>query len=167
MLKRPRWVEIIGWQIYAGVFQVGEEQRPHTRGAEATLDLTPLVGRFLDELVHLLHLQDFAFHAGNFANAGYAPATIRQPLQLNNNLHSRSDLTPDARYRHRGADHSHHLLEPLDRVARCVGMDGGHRSLVTGVHCLQHVEGFIATTLTDDDTVRTHAQCILDQLALA
>ncbi len=38
---------------------------------------------------------------------------------------------------------------------------------MTGVHRLQHVEGFFAAALTDDDAVGPHAQRILHQLALA
>ena len=34
---------------------------------------------------------------------------------------------------------------------------------MTGVHGLKHVEGFRATALTDDDTLRTHPQRVLDK----
>ena len=36
-----------------------------------------------------------------------------------------------------------------------------------GRHCLQHVEGFLAAHLTDNDTVRPHPECIFDELSLA
>ena len=38
---------------------------------------------------------------------------------------------------------------------------------MAGVHGLQHVEGFLAAHLADDDAVGPHAQRVLDQLALA
>ena len=53
-----------------------------------------------------------------------------------------------------------------NRIARAVGMDRRHRSLVAGGHRLQHVEGFLAANLADDDAVRPHAQRVLDELAL-
>jgi hypothetical protein len=33
---------------------------------------------------------------------------------------------------------------------------------VAGVHRLQHVEGFLAAALAEDDAVGPHAQCVLD-----
>ena len=39
------------------------------------------------------------------------------------------------------------------------------RSLVAGVHRLQHVEALGATNLTDDDPVGTHAQRVADEIA--
>ena len=38
---------------------------------------------------------------------------------------------------------------------------------MAGVHGLQHVEGFLAAALAEDDAVGPHAQRVLDQLALA
>src|SRR3989441_13281194 len=40
------------------------------------------------------------------------------------------------------------------------------RAVVAGVHRLQHVEGFAAATLANDDAVRAHAERVLDQVAL-
>ena len=37
---------------------------------------------------------------------------------------------------------------------------------MTGIHGLQHVEGFFAATLANDDAVWPHAQSVLDELAL-
>src|SRR5215208_4101514 len=45
-------------------------------------------------------------------------------------------------------------------------MDRRHRSFVTGVHRLQHVEGLLASTFTYDDTVRSHAQRVLHEFTL-
>src|SRR4030095_9436522 len=41
-----------------------------------------------------------------------------------------------------------------------------HGPFVAGRHCLQHVEGFLATHLTDNDTVGPHSECVFDQLSL-
>jgi hypothetical protein len=37
---------------------------------------------------------------------------------------------------------------------------------MAGVHSLQHVECFLAAALADDDTVGSHAERILDEIAL-
>src|SRR6266403_6132983 len=115
--QRPHRVEIARRQINARVFQVGEKLRSYSRGAEASADHAALVGGFLDEFVELLHLQDLAFHPGDFTYAGDAPAAVRQTLQLDDHADGRCNLAPDARYRHRRAGHAHHLLESLDSVA--------------------------------------------------
>ena len=52
-------------------------------------------------------------------------------------------------------------------VAGGVGVNRGHRSFVTRVHRLQHVEGFLAADLADDDSVGTHTQAVDQQLPLA
>ncbi len=62
------------------------------------------------------------------------------------------------------AGHQDQGLEPGQRIARAVGMQGGQRAVVAGVHRLQHVERFTATALADHDTVRAHAQGVLDQI---
>jgi len=43
--------------------------------------------------------------------------------------------------------HRHHRFEPGDGVARCVGVNGGHRAFVSGIHGLEHIKGFFATHL--------------------
>ena len=69
--------------------------------------------------------------------------------------------------RHRQAGHADHLLQARDGVARRIGVDRRHRAFVAGVHGLQHVEGFLAAALAEDDAVGPHAQRVLDQIALA
>ena len=53
------------------------------------------------------------------------------------------------------------------RVARRVGVDSCHRSVVTSVHRLQHVERLAGADLADDDPVGTHAKRVLDEVALS
>ena len=50
-------------------------------------------------------------------------------------------------------------------ASRGVGVDGGHRALVAGVHGLEHVEGLGGTALADDDAVGAHAEGVLDEVA--
>ena len=42
-------------------------------------------------------------------------------------------------------------------------MDGGQGAVVTGVHCLQHVQCLSGTDLTDDDAVGPHAEGIAQE----
>ena len=46
-------------------------------------------------------------------------------------------------------------------------MNGGHRTFVTGIHGLQHVEGLFAAHLADDDAVGAHTEAVTEQLPLA
>ena len=46
-----------------------------------------------------------------------------------------------------------------------VGVHGGQRALVAGVHGLEHVERLAAADLADDDAVGAHAQRVADQVA--
>ena len=57
----------------------------------------------------------------------------------------------------------HEGLEAGERVGRAVGVDGGHRAVVTGVERLEHVERLAAAHLADDEAVGTHAQRGPDQ----
>src|SRR6185437_5481281 len=94
-------------------------------------------------------------------------SAIRLTLKLDDELNGVGDLTPDRGDRHRQAGHADHLLKARERVARCVGVYRGHRSFVTGIHRLQHVEGFFAAALAEDDAVGTHAQCVFHEFALS
>ena len=50
-------------------------------------------------------------------------------------------------------------------AARRVGVHGGQRPVVAGVHRLEHVQALLATALTDDDAVGSHAQRVAHQVA--
>ena len=45
-------------------------------------------------------------------------------------------------------------------------MHGGERTVVSGIHRLQHVQRFLAAHLPHDNPVGTHAQAVDKQLAL-
>jgi len=44
-------------------------------------------------------------------------------------------------------------------------MDSGERAIMAGIHRLQHVQGFAAANLTNDDAVGSHSQGIFDQMS--
>ena len=58
-----------------------------------------------------------------------------------------------------------HHLQPVQRVARGVGVDGRQRPVVAGVHRLEHVERLGAADLADDDPVGPHAKGVADEVA--
>jgi hypothetical protein len=37
-------------------------------------------------------------------------------------------------------------------------VDGGQRTVMTGIHCLEHVESFAATAFANDNAIGSHAQ---------
>ena len=77
-----------------------------------------------------------------------------------------SNLLPHRSFRNIQIAHCHHRFQPGQRVPRGIRVDGCHRSLMPGVHGLQHVESFLAAYLTDDDSVGAHTKAVNQQLPL-
>src|SRR6478672_2624479 len=146
---------------------MSQEARTHARRLKMSLHCP--VGRRsgANELEDFLHLNDVALEARDFGNRGdFAPAT-RLALQLHDELNGFGDLAPNRSHRHRQTCHTDHLLQARDRVAGRVGVNCRHRTFVTGVHRLQHVEGFFAAALAKDDAVGSHTERVFHQFALA
>ena len=73
------------------------------------------------------------------------------------------DLTPDRGQRElRSAEG--HRFETGEHVPRTVGMSGGKRTVVSGVHRLEHIQRLTAAHLAHDDPVRIHAETGPDQV---
>ena len=70
----------------------------------------------------------------------------------------------DRGHRQVGRHHPQHL-QPLDHFPRTIGVHGGHRPVVAGVHGLDHVQRFGAAALTHQDPVGSHAQGVFHQVA--
>ena len=45
-------------------------------------------------------------------------------------------------------------------------MDGGDRTFVAGIHCLEHVERLARSDFANDDAIRPHAQRVSDKVTL-
>ena len=58
--------------------------------------------------------------------------------------------------------HGHHIFDASQGVARGVGVYGGERTLVAGIHGLKHVEGFFTANLAYHNAIGTHAQAVDD-----
>ena len=109
---------------------------------------------------------DVAFHAADIGDLDNPPHAVTLALDLYDQVHSADDLGQDGARRQAHVAHLDHVLDPGQRIARGVRVDGGHAAIVAGVHRLQHVEGLAAADFADDDAVRTHAQGVADQIAL-
>ena len=58
------------------------------------------------------------------------------------------------------------IVSRRERASRgAIGVDRGQRTVVTGIHRLEHVERFAAAALTDDDAIGPHTQRVADQVA--
>ena len=110
------------------------------------------------------HLAARGVKADDFRNLRDPAVAVGQAL-LDDDVDGGGDLLADGAHRQVHAGHQHHGLEAGDGVARGVGVDGGQRAVVAGVHGLEHVEGLAAAALADDDAVRPHAQRVAHQVA--
>ena len=84
---------------------------------------------------------------------------------MHDQVERRGDLLADGPQRQVHAGHQHHRLDAVQRVARAVGVRGGQRAVVAGVHGLEHVQRLAAAHLADDDAVGPHAQGVDHELA--
>src|SRR3989449_2785229 len=62
--------------------------------------------------------------------------------------------------------HRNHRLQTTEGIAWTVGVQGRQRTVMAGVHGLQHVDRLWTPDLADDDAIRPHAQRVDQELAL-
>ena len=82
----------------------------------------------------------------------------RRALQLNQTSHRHDDLLPNCTLGQLDSPHHHHRLKTTQQFPRRVGVHRGHRTSVTRIHGLEHVQGLSTSTLPDNDAVRAHAE---------
>ncbi len=109
---------------------------------------------------------DVAFHAHDFHDLGDAAHAVAHALGLNDEIERADQLGPDRTDRKIPGSHQDHVFDARQRLASGVGVNGGHGTVVTGVHRLHHVERFGAANLPDNDPVRPHSQRVAHQIAL-
>src|SRR5580692_199660 len=107
------------------------------------------------------------FHAGDFGDSDDFARTVGKTRDLDYGMDGVGDLMANCPLGNVQVGHGHHVFDSGQGVARGVGVDGGERSLVTGIHGLKHVEGFFAAHLADHDAVGAHTQAVDYQLAHA
>ena len=122
---------------------------------------------FSVEAEDLLHADHVFFHAGDLGDVDHFAGAVAHARDLHDDRDGRGDLLANRSFRQIQVGHGDHRFQPGQRVARSVGVDRGHRAFVAGVHGLQHVEGFFAANLADDDAVGAHTQAVDQQLPLA
>ena len=90
---------------------------------------------------------------------------ISQSGEVDNDVHGGGDLLTDRFKRQTRGTLKHHRFQTAEHILGGVGMAGRERTVMTGVHRLQHVQRLAAATLTDDDSLGPHSQRGLDQIA--
>src|SRR5678816_860068 len=138
----------------------------NARRFEVTHDLAILGQAGLAEHEDVLHGDHVLFHTDDFADRHHAARTIRQARGVHDHVEGGADLLAHDAVGKVDAAHQHERLEAMQGVARAVGVNGGERAVVAGVHGLQHVHHFRAAHLTHDDAVGAHTERVLHELAL-
>ncbi len=133
---------------------------PEDAGHDAVLVRTV---RLVEE--DFLHRDGVAFHAGDLRDAGHLALAVAHARKLHDQVDRGSGLLADGPHRQVDAGHQYHRFQPGQRVAGGVGVQGGQRAVVTGVHRLQHVERLSGTALADHDAVGAHPESVDDELA--
>src|SRR4051794_2413352 len=140
-----------------------DELRSNAGRLEAALDLAfDDAGLLEDE--DILHHDDVAFHPLDLGDVDDLPGPVLEAALLDDEIDRGGDLLADGANRKVDAGHEDHRLEAGEHVARAVGVAGRHRSVVTGVHRLEHVQRLAGAALSHDDAVRPHSEGVPDEL---
>ena len=155
--------EMIAERMEAGM--TFEDAWADAGGGEPTDDSSLAVQTAADEPEGLLHRDHVFFHPCDLADLHDFPGPVAQPLEVDDDVYSARNLRPNRSHGQVETRHQDQGLDSRQHVSRLVGVKGGHRPVVSGIHRLQHVEGFWPTDLTDDQTVWPHTQRRDDQVA--
>src|SRR5512143_1291451 len=123
-------------QLDAFLHQRSMERRNDAGSLQLTLYLAFSIDSSAFEREDLRHRDHIAFHAIDLLHADETSATVFLPLHLNHYVDCGGDLRAQRLQRKRDAGHRHHRLDPAQRVARCIRVDGRERSVVARVHRL-------------------------------
>src|SRR6185312_2384375 len=94
-----------------------------------------------------------------------AARTVAQALHLHDQVDRFGDLPADRFLGYLDVAHQDHVLHTAEALARAVGVEGTHRTVVAGIHRGEEVETLRAANFAEDDPVRPHTQGVLDQIA--
>ena len=154
------------WVRDAPGFELINEIGAYTGSDELSLNNAIVADPLALVLEDFLEGDDLTFHTGHFIEAYHAARSIAHAANLNDDVDGRGYLFPHCFRRYVEVGHGNHLFQPAQRVTASVGVNGRHRAVMSGIHCLQHVECLAAADLADDDPVGPHAQRVFDQIAL-
>src|SRR5450756_2823169 len=152
--------------LFAVISRAIPESGPSDAGrAMPADDMT--VGVLADQVVEEQVLGDdgVAFHAHHLGDVGDAAGAVAQAGGLDDDVDRGADHLADGPRRQRESGQRDHRFAARQRLAGIVGVQRTHRSVVTGVHGLQQVEGLRSADFADDDAFGTHTQAVADQLA--
>ena len=116
------------------------------------------------ELENVLQGNLVAFQADDFRDLDHLATAVAHARLVDDDVNRRGDLLADGADGQFHARHEHHGFEPGDHVARRVGVNGGERTVVAGVHGLEHVQRLGPAALAHDDAVGPHAQGVAHQV---
>ena len=102
---------------------------------------------------HLLGGDDVVLDPHHAGHAGHAAVPGPKPRELHHEIDAPRDLAPQCRQRDVAAARHQHVLQPNQRIARIVRVQGAHRAGMARVHRLEHLVGLGAAHLADDDAV--------------
>src|SRR6266849_1393928 len=135
-------------------------------GGRVVADRTPIKGDTdLPECEQLLEGNVAVLQAHHLGHADDLSRAAPQPFSLDDDVDRRRDLRTDRARRKLGARQQHQGLEAVHRITRVVRVQRAHRSVVTRVHRLQHVERLGTAALADDDAVRPHAKAVAHKVS--
>ncbi len=117
------------------------------------------------ELEDLLHGDGVAFHPHHLGDRDDLARAVLEARQLDDQVDGTGNLLADGLQGQVHAGHQDQGLEPREGLTGRVGVDRRHRSIVAGVHGLEHVEGLTGAALADHDAVGAHPQGVDDQIA--
>ena len=139
-------------------FDAVQRQFVQNLGPQAGRDEAPETLLHVDPVEDVLQEDGLALHTLDLGDGVHDAGSGGSPLQLNEAANRHDDLFPNSPLRKFDASHHDHRLEPTEQLAWRVGVHRRHRSRMTGVHGLEHVERLRTTALSDDDPVGSHTQ---------
>src|SRR4051794_28056001 len=93
LLKRSAGIEEVSRQLYSVRFKLSKKIGPDSCRVEAAVHIAGVVGRIPHKPEDLVHLDDFAFHPGDLADAGQSSFAVRRRLDLKNDGKGETFLT--------------------------------------------------------------------------
>ena len=86
---------------------------------------------------------------------------------MDDDMNSRRDVTANDRNRDFHPPHRHHDFQSCNGITSIIRVDRRQRTFVSSVHGLQHVNRFRPADFADDQPIRSHSQCISDQVSVS
>src|ERR1019366_6134521 len=166
LLNFLRNVQQAGRQRNPGILQLLGELGHDSGGIEPAQDVSLRPQTVLLKQEDILQADDVAVGAGHFGHVGDAAGAVAHARDLHDDVNGRRHLVPQCLLRQAQVGHQRHGFNSCQRVPRIVGVNGGYRTVVAGVHGLQHIQRFSSAHLADHDAVGPHTQRVDDQLTL-